>query len=320
MSILAINMQERKRDWNSYNDMLVRRGKVVTILIEPSLVDSDSLKKINKNKVGRPFRFATGLISAAFAVKCALRLGYRQIQGFVEDISGKLNTKVPNFRTIWWRIDSMKTEGVKFNTKGRHLVVAIDSTGLRPVNDGEYRKMKYDQRKEWTKLHIVVGVKTKEILNISITKGNVNDSTEFENLMEPIASKVATVLVDKAYDTVKIFQYCDKNNIFAGIPVKLNATNSSNKCRQRRDAIEEQLGFICKPGSMRLNRYLTAEKKAENQERWKLKVGYGRRSLVESAFSRYKRVLGENIFSRKKGNVEKELIAKVNLLNKFATM
>ncbi len=89
----------------------------------------------------------------------------------MKDISQKFDIKMPNFRTIWWRIDRMKDDGIKFNaTEGKYRVVAIDSTGLRPVNDGEYRKMKYDQRKEWIKLHVAVEVETKEILSLTVTK------------------------------------------------------------------------------------------------------------------------------------------------------
>lgn len=74
--------------------------------------------------------------------------------------------------------------------------------------------------------------------------------------------------------------------------------------------LEEQLGLICTPGSSERNRFLTKEKRKENLDKWKKKVRYGRRVLIESAFSRYKRVVGENLFSRKIGNIEKEIIAK----------
>lgn len=314
-------MQNYSVDWRTYNQRLVNRGRVITILIEPQLMESESLQKMNKNKVGRRFRFCSGLISAAFVIKCVFRIGYRQLEGFMRDVSDKLHKSIPNFRTIWWRIDRMKNEGIKFGVhEGKNTVVAIDSTGLRPVNDGEYRSMKYDTRKEWIKLHAVVDVKTKEILNVKLTKGNVHDNLQFKKVIKPIMSNVSEVFADKAYDAVKTFEFCDKNNIFPGIPVKLNATNGHTpyKCRVRREMIESQLGWSCKRGSTRLNRFLTTEVKEKNQESWKIKVGYGRRSLIESAFSRYKRVLGENVFSRKKENIEKEIIAKVNVLNKFA--
>jgi transposase len=315
-------MYDHKRDWKTYNQRLINRGKVITILIEPSLLESESLRSINKGKVGRKFKFSTGLISAAFAVKCVFRIGYRQLEGFIEDISDKLHKSIPNFRTIWWRIDKMKNQGIKFGIhEGKHTIVAIDSTGLRPLNDGQYRAIKYGVVKEWVKLHAVVDIKTKEILNVSITKGDCHDNPQFKKMVKPIAPEVSAIFADKAYDAVETFEFCRENNIFPGIPVKLNATNhhGSSKSRMRRDMIESQLGLRCKPGAARRNMFLTPKMREENQKLWKVNVGYGRRSTIESSFSRYKRILGENLFSRKNKNIEKEIVAKINILNKFAT-
>lgn len=309
------------RNWRIYNQRLVDRGRIVIdVLVDSQLMDYASIRKMNEGKAGRRFEFSPGLISAAFAVKCILRLGYREVAGFVSRVCDRLHRTSPNFRTIWWRIDRMKNEGVKFGIQeGKHRIVAIDSTGLRPVNDGEYRAMKYDLRKEWIKLHAVVDVETNEILNVKITKGNAGDNPQFRETIKPIAPNVSTVFADKAYDSVETFNFCAKEGIFTGVPVKFNATNSSGKSRPRRDAIEEQLGYTLRRGKHGRIRYITKEDKIGNQESWKLKVGYGRRSLVESAFSRYKRVLGEALFSRKPGNIEKEIVARVNILNRFAT-
>jgi hypothetical protein len=84
--------------------------------------------------------------------------------------------------------------------------------------------------------------------------------------------------------------------------------------------LEDQLGLIYTPGYPGRNRFLTKEKRERNLEKSKKKVRYGRMVLVESAFSRYKRVVGETLFSKKIENIEKEIVAKTNILNKFATM
>ncbi len=284
-------------------------------------MNSESVQKMNRNKIGRRFKFSQGLISAAFAVKCALRLGYRQLQGFMEDVCSQIKKQMPNFRTIWWRIDQMRNEGIIMNVpSGRHTVIAIDSTGLRPVNDGEYRAMKYDKRREWVKLHIAVDVETNCILNFKISKGNVHDSLKFKRLAQPFSKNICEIFADKGYDSSEIFEFCKKRGIFAGIPVRLNANNSNSNSVARKEAIEAQLKMRLQRGSCRLNRHLTTEIKSINQEEWKKNVKYGRRSTVESVFSKYKRTLGETLFSRKWKNREKEIVAKINLLNRFATI
>ncbi len=318
--IFGDQMQTHSRDWKIYNRQLVNRGKIITILIQPELMESETLQKMNKNKVGRPFRFSTGLITAAFAVKCILRFGYREIEGFVDDISSKLKIKVPNFRTIWWRIDRMKNEGIKFNINEKHTVIAIDASGLRPVNDGEYRMMKYSKFREWIKIHTAIDPKSKEYLNVVVTKGNVGDCREFRNVVTPIAHDVTEILADGGYCTKEIYEFCDDNNILPTIPVKINFSNEFIKSKIRRKMLEEQLGLVCTPGCYGRNRFLTKEKRKRNLDKWKKKVGYGRRVLVESSFSRYKRVVGETLFSRKIENIEKEIVAKMNLLNRFTMM
>ena len=175
---------------------------------------------------------------------------------------------------------------------------------------GEYRMMKYGKWREWIKLHAVIDIKTKEILNVAVTKGNVGDCKEFRNVINPISKNVTEILGDGGYCTKEIYEFCDSKNILPAIPVKINFSNKFIKSKIRRKMLEEQLGLICTPGSSERNRFLTKEKRKENLDKWKKKVRYGRRVLIESAFSRYKRVVGENLFSRKIGNIEKEIVAK----------
>lgn len=294
---------------------------MVTLLLEPSLVEPHSVDDLNRKKKGRPFVFSAALIRAVLAVKCALHLGYRQLEGLVNDVCKKLDVKVPNFRTIWWRFDKSKIEPIKRLTPHKsRAIMAIDATGLRPVNDGEYRAMKYDKRREWIKMHALFDVENKEFVNISITGGRINDCLEFEKVIKPVAHDVSEILADKGYDTSNIFEICRKGNIVAKIPVKLNSTNSSSTSRSRRDAVVDQLGFQIRPGSNKLNIGLTEEKRLENQNEWKSRVGYGRRSLIESSFSAYKRIFGEYVFSRKKRNIRKEIVVKLNLFNLFSVM
>jgi hypothetical protein len=300
-----------------YNRKLVNRGRIITLLLEPSLLDHDFTDDINHGKRGRPFIFSTALVKAALAVKCALHLAYRQLEGFVEDVCRRLKMRVPNFRTIWWRFDKSAPEPVKRLTpQNNRAIIAIDSTGLRPVNDGEYRAMKYDKRREWIKMHAAFDVDTKEFVNVSITKGNVNDSLKFTETIKPV--KAAQILADKGYDTVEVFEFCKKMGITPKIPVKLNATNGGSRSSARRDAITDQLGFQIRPGWYGFNIHLNKEMKSENQKKWKTRVGYGKRSLIESSFSTYKRIFGECLFSKKMCNIRKEIVTKLNLYNLFS--
>ena len=47
------------------------------------------IKAVNKGKVGRPFKYSTGLILATFTIKCLFGLGYREteenLRGYMEN-------------------------------------------------------------------------------------------------------------------------------------------------------------------------------------------------------------------------------------------
>jgi len=305
------------RNWGLYNSLLVTRGRVSTYLRPAIRSRGRDLKILNKNKVGRPYQYSTEEIVAAFAIKSVLKLGYREASGMVLDFELAWQVKnSPNFRTIHWRIKNMDKKGIKYRLLDTyeikhivHIDVAIDSTGIKSRNDGEYRSTKYGKIKEWKKLHIVVDRRTLRILNMRVTSSSKGDTGEFIPLLKSIKNKVRTVIADGAYDSEENFEYCDKNNIIPLIPVRINSKRGS-KHRKRR--VEEQLGLRRKS-----KRGLPKEIRIENQEKWKKESGYHARSVVEGAFSVFKNIFGEYTFSKKESMKEKELMLKAWVYNQF---
>ncbi len=80
--------------------MLINRGKVTDIYISSNVLNSNELKQINKEKRGSPFEYGNAIILASYSLKCILGRGYRQIQGFIENIAKYIaNLPKPNFST-----------------------------------------------------------------------------------------------------------------------------------------------------------------------------------------------------------------------------
>ena len=280
------------RNWSLYNKRLVDRGRPSTYLLPAVENRGRDLRILNRNKVGRPYQYSTVEILAAFAVKCVLKLGYREASGIVLDYELAWHVKnSPNFRTIHWRIKKLKKSGIILSIRHRtvndidYIDVIIDSTGIKSRNDGEYRSTKYGKIKEWMKLHIVADKKTRKILSIRVTRSNKGDTREFIPLLKPIKNKVRTVIADGAYDSEKNFEYCDKHNIIPLIPVR---TNSKRGSKHRKQHVEEQLGL-----RRSSKRGLPKEIRIENQEKWKKESGYHARSVVEGVFSVFKNTFGE---------------------------
>ncbi len=59
------------------------------------------------------------------------------------------------------------------------------------------------------------------------------------------------------------------------------------------------------------------EEKRENQVYWKARIGYGKRWLVESVFSAFKRMFGVHVMALKWENIVQEIRLKVIQYNKW---
>ena len=315
---LATHMVET-RNWNLYNRMLEERGDIVVYISDAALRNADEITKMNEKKVGRPFRFGNLLILGAYGIKCLTRFGYRQIRGLIRGISNRLGYGiVPNFRTIWWRIDKLAKSNfiIKRVTRGGKIAVVIDSTGLKNVNDGEYRTNVYDKRKEWTKFHIVVEKSTGKFANVGITRKNIMDVNMLIPMVDPIKNDVNELDTDGGYDSNENFEYCEENNIEPQIPVHIPASKRLSG-RARRKHVIEQLGLISARGVKDRDHRYTKEYRKLHQQEWRRRVHHGKRWIVETTISAYKRIFGEYFFSKKWNMKEKEVMMKALVYNKF---
>ena len=106
------------------------------------------------------------------------------------------------------------------------------------------------------------------------------------------------VYADKAYDNKRSFNLLDNLNIEPAINIRKNASVKTKQCPLRRD---EEVLLIKKLG----------------YERCKQLKDMGRRWIAEIVFSSLKRILGEDLLSRKFKAQKIEAGLKVMLYNKF---
>jgi hypothetical protein len=167
---------KRKVNWREYNQSLVRRGEM---LFDSGFLQNwrAELKKMNKGKEGPHYRYPNSLISL-FAIVHAYLLPYRQLEGFLRMMSihiKKLRETVPDFTTIWWRVERTKINlDPNINPEKDDIVIAVDSTDIKVTNRGEWIldkwKNKKRMRKGFIKIHVAVDIKTKKIVSMSVTK------------------------------------------------------------------------------------------------------------------------------------------------------
>ena len=284
------------RNWKKYNQSLVRRGEIMLFF---DAIDSWSteLKEMNHKKEGRQYIYPESFMEALGYCHLYLNLPYRQTEGLIKShLQSK--TKTPTYSAIWKRVNKLN---IKMNPKlGKDIVIAIDSTGIKVADRGEWMRQKWQKRRGFLKIHVAVDVKSKQITGLEITDDHSHDSKHFISLVEQSKKfgNVIKTLADGAYDTKGDFSYLYHEDIIAGIKTRKNSSVTTD-CYPRRKSVLAQL---------------------YNLDLWKRTVSYGDRWIVEGVFSAFKRMFGEHVTSHKRENMVHELKMKVCLYNKMIAM
>lgn len=296
---------KRKINWSEYNESLVKRGEM---LFDSGFLQNwrAELKKMNKGKEGPHYRYPNSLISLLATVHVYL-LPYRQLEGFLRMMSihiKKLKEVVPDFTTIWWRVARMKINlDSKINPEKDDIVIAVDSTGIKVTNRGEWILDKWKKkrriRKGFIKIHVAVDTKTKKIVSMSVTKEDVHDGKMLKELVDDVSKNydIKKVLADGGYDSKDNFRQLDEMKVIPAIKVRKNSSVKNNaKCIPRKLSVIQQL---------------------KDLNQWKKRHGYGMRWMAESAFSSIKRTFGEHVSSVKWNSIVNELMLKASIYNLF---
>lgn len=156
--------------WCTYNQSLVRRDE---ILIGFDVIDNwdAELKEMNKDKVGEPFHYPNTFLLLLGYAKVCFHLPYRQTEGIAQGHAKGKVPSIPDYSTISRRINKLYIK-IKENDKSKefeddYLIIAIDSTGIKVTNRGQWLRDKWDVKKKgYLKIHIAVDTKTKKILSM----------------------------------------------------------------------------------------------------------------------------------------------------------
>jgi len=290
-------------DWPSYNQSLVRRGQV--LLDYDVLEDWDhELSQMNHGKVGEPYAYPDSFIQLLGYMRAYFHLPFRQTQGVVIAHASTKVPCIPNYSTISRRVSRLDIK-IKINERslGNDIVIALDSTGIKVANRGEWIRHKWHVRKGYLKIHVAVDIKNKKIISLEVTSEEVHDGKMLSKLVDNASSSrgnhVKRVLADGMYDSNNNFRYLSRNHIKPGIKTRSNSKVRPTNCHARNMSVIRQ---------------------QTNLERWKRSVSYGHRWMAETAFSSIKRMFGEHVTARKFPNMVKEIFLKATLYNMFNRM
>ena len=283
-----------QRNWKEYNAQLVRRGELLLDLEFLSGWDND-LDTMNKDRHGRPYTYPDSFIRFLALLHVVFKLPFRQTQGFIKALTKFIpGIKKPDHATIHRRVNKLDLcldESIVDSVE--HITLAIDATGIKVTNRGEWLRHKWKVKRGYLKIHFAVNTKTKEVTAFRVTTEETGDSKKFKELVDESSKrgKVNKVIADGAYDTKDNFRSLKEKGIEPAIKIRKNA---STKPRGSRERAEEVRKF-----------------KSKGYENWTKNKGYGQRWQVETAISTYKRTFGEYVTAKKFENMVNEISLKV---------
>jgi DDE family transposase len=277
-------------NWSSYNQSLVRRGE---ILLGFDVIDNwdTEIKDMNKDKIGEPFHYPDTFLLLLGYAKAYFHLPYRQTEGIAQGhAKGKVPTSIPHYTTINRRINRLDikikdTDSKNKEFEDQYIVIAIDSTGIKVTNRGQWIRDKWNvkNKKGYLKIHVAVNIKTKKILSMKVTDEHAHDSKQLPELVDEIiesdsiTTAIGKIFGDGAHDNNDAFRYLSDNGILPCIKAGKNA----------------KVGW--KKGNILRNLSVLAQK--NDLQKWKDSVSYGQKWIAETVFSCLKRTFGEYVYS-----------------------
>jgi hypothetical protein len=272
----------RIRNWNEYNDALVRRGSLTL------WVDQDALRAWQyqgPNQRGARFEYSDLAIECLLTLRSVYHLTLRATEGFARSLFGLMEADlpVPDYTTLCRRASTVRITLPKAAAGPLHLV--LDSTGLKVYGEGEWkvRRHGYSKRRTWLKLHLAVDPRTHEIQAAMVTDPGVTDAETAPALLGQVDNPIESAAADGAYDRQEVYDALESRSARAVVPprrdAKIKRHGNSSGPRLARD---ENLRRIRRIG----------------RSAWKKESGYHERSLAETAMFRMKTIFGDGVASR----------------------
>ncbi|GIU71749.1 MAG: IS5 family transposase [Candidatus Nitrosocaldaceae archaeon] len=281
-------------NWHDIDERLIKRGE---ILLSLDFIDNydKELEELNKHKVGRPYQITNNYAQFLAIIRYMLDIPYRQLEGFTI----ALNRLIPKLKPVDYseiRKRLIKLD-YKFDIKNddnKPISIALDSSGVKVHKSYGWIERKHGIKKHYIKIHFAVNINTKEIIDMQITRDDITDSKAALDIMNDIINdKIDKVYADGAYDTLPLYKLLEDNNIEAIIKPRRNARYTNYKDRNDNVRCIKQLGY----------------------KQWSKLKGYGKRWMVETVYSSFKRMFNEYCLARSFEYIKKEIITKVCIYN-----
>lgn len=292
----------RLRNWPQYITALINRGSLSLWLDTYSI--ARWLNHQPSARRGRPILYADAAIECALLMREAYHLPLRQTQGLIHSLFQllKIDMPVPHYSTLCRRARKLSIK-LASDPKHQALHLLVDSSGFKVYGEGEWytRLRKQFHRRTWRKLHIGVDHSSGLIVSALGSHKDLLDRNAVAFLLNQIESPVAAVYGDGAYDFRDCYKAIFEKRAEPVIPPKQRAVLHEQTFMKGRNQNIKQV-------------------KRLGLAKWKKRRGYNRRSLVETAFYRLKRVFSDRLRSKRADSQDAEMIIRCEALNRMTRL
>jgi Transposase DDE domain len=296
-------------NWPEYDGALQRRGSL-TVWVTPEALAA--WHPPGTGRRGRPRTYSDLAIETGHLLRLAFGRPWRQTEGLLRSLASLLGAEVgvPDHTTF-----SRRSPGLTLATslaeaqRSGPVHVVIDATGLQVHGAGGWLVETHGGRgrRSWRKLHLAVDPASGEILASELTTIEEGDASQVGPLLGQIQGPIASVTADGAYDGEPVYRAVAERQpdppAAVAIPPRATAVASptADTAPTQRD---RHIRMIEDRGRMG----------------WQKAVGYGRRSLGETAVSRYKAIIGRGLRARTLPAQKAEARAACSVLNRMARL
>lgn len=242
--------------------------------------------------------YSDAAITAALLLKGVYHLPLRATQGLVRSVLELMHLSLPSphYSTLCRRQANLQVtiSTVADSQRREPIHLVIDSTGCKIYGEGEWkvRQHSWSKRRTWRKIHLGVDESSGEIRAVVLSTNDVSDGEVLPQLLEQVKEPLRQVGGDSSYDQRKCYQTLHERGQIQNYSLRVTVP-------PRKGA------HIWQHGNSRANKEEPLARD-ENLRRireigrvaWKEECGYHRRSIAETAMSRYKRLLGKKLRAR----------------------
>ena len=278
------------RNWKIYHNELILQGE---FFFDLNFLENwdEELKSMNFKKRGAPYQYPNSLFNWLSPIYSFF--SSRKIEGILNQLSHFIpKLKSCDHSTIIERLNQLDIKLDFDRTKPYR--VAVDGTGNKLTNRGEYIVKKWRVQRDWVKVSIVIDRFTQELMDVEIALDKeASDSylakKHLANLQDV---NIIDFAADGAYYEKELYQQLKDKNIIPVIKMPKNAL--AKGFDPMHSAVKEM-------------------KKLGGYEPWRDKYKFGHRWNIEGYNSSTKRCFGECLRMHKKENCFNE--ARMKFIN-----